>query len=680
VNFLNPWFAAAVATVVVPALLILYFLKLRRREEWVASTLLWKRAVQDLQVNAPFQRLRKNLLLFLQLLILAAAVLALARPIVQSRAADAERVVLLIDRSASMNTREGDKTRLDLAKEQAGRLVRTFNRRTSGWRSFFSLSGATAQSQVMVIAFGDHAAIVSPFTTNTAELVDLINAIKPTDTRTDMREALDLAQAYMSPPSRTTDKTPESTEIPAKLVLISDGKVNLDQLTLRSGTLELLRVGEARDNVGITTLRAQRNYERPESVNVFLTVENAGPDPVSTDVSLYVDGVLRTAVTVELAARPKSVAAGTQPVEPADEQGSYKRSISFPPPGRGDLLLDRGAVIEARLSRDDLLATDNSATLVVPPPRRQRVLVVTEGKYPFLDSVMRGLPLQEYPFVKPEQYEAGEGGPLVAEGRPTYDVVIFDEYAPDQPPPGNYIYFGALPKVDAIKAGEKVTKHAVIWWDEVHPLMRHVSMDYVYIAESTAVTLPPQAEVLAEGPRGPLIFRYAADGRQYLTLTFGIENSTWWSKLSFAVFMYNAIRYLGGGDAEAEAGAAHAGDTLRIPVRPEKTARVMRPDGAEVRLTPDAGGTAYYGGTERVGLYRVEGGVTDRDRYAVNLEDEWETDIAPPEGPLKLAGDVKVGEVGQIKASTPEVWRWFIGAALAVLLLEWYIYNRRVML
>ncbi|MEM1422881.1 MAG: BatA domain-containing protein, partial [Planctomycetota bacterium] len=82
--------------------LVSYFLKLRRRPVRVASTLLWDRAVQDLQVNAPFRMLRASWLLLMQLLIVACVSLALARPAVEGDGPTAERVVLIVDASASM--------------------------------------------------------------------------------------------------------------------------------------------------------------------------------------------------------------------------------------------------------------------------------------------------------------------------------------------------------------------------------------------------------------------------------------------------------------------------------------------------------------------------------------------------------------------------------------------------
>src|SRR6478752_1265675 len=119
-SFLNPFTAALAAAVAIPILLILYFLKLRRREMPVASTLLWRKAIQDLQVNSPFQRLRRNLLLLLQLLILLALLLAFSRPVTSYRPPPGARSVILIDRSASMSAKDMDgRPRLEEAKRRA---------------------------------------------------------------------------------------------------------------------------------------------------------------------------------------------------------------------------------------------------------------------------------------------------------------------------------------------------------------------------------------------------------------------------------------------------------------------------------------------------------------------------------------------------------------------------------
>ena len=77
-TFLTPIAAVIAAGITVPVLVAMYFLKRRRRLVSISSTLLWRKAIQDLQANAPFQRIRRNLLLLLQLLALAALLLATA--------------------------------------------------------------------------------------------------------------------------------------------------------------------------------------------------------------------------------------------------------------------------------------------------------------------------------------------------------------------------------------------------------------------------------------------------------------------------------------------------------------------------------------------------------------------------------------------------------------------------
>src|SRR5512133_119191 len=104
-------------------ILLLYMLKLRRRDTLVSSNLLWEQILRDRQANTPWQRLKRNLLLLLQLLILAALVLALARPAVAVPSLTSGSTVIVLDGSASMNATDAAPTRFDAARAKVRGLI-----------------------------------------------------------------------------------------------------------------------------------------------------------------------------------------------------------------------------------------------------------------------------------------------------------------------------------------------------------------------------------------------------------------------------------------------------------------------------------------------------------------------------------------------------------------------------
>src|SRR5215210_4430856 len=105
-------------------IIFFYLLKLKRKRRVVPSVFLWQRALEEVEANAPFKKLRRSLLLLLQLLALIALVFALTRPLVTMRALASGSTIIIIDATASMGARDEDsRSRLDRAKELARDMV-----------------------------------------------------------------------------------------------------------------------------------------------------------------------------------------------------------------------------------------------------------------------------------------------------------------------------------------------------------------------------------------------------------------------------------------------------------------------------------------------------------------------------------------------------------------------------
>src|ERR1041384_6586438 len=87
-------------------IIFFYLLKLKRKRRVVPSVFLWQRALEEVEANAPFKKLRRSLLLLLQLAALAAIVFALARPLVATRSLASGSSIIIIDSTASMSARD----------------------------------------------------------------------------------------------------------------------------------------------------------------------------------------------------------------------------------------------------------------------------------------------------------------------------------------------------------------------------------------------------------------------------------------------------------------------------------------------------------------------------------------------------------------------------------------------
>jgi uncharacterized protein YegL len=659
-QFLNLGPALWAAAIAVPLLLVLYFLKLRRPERLVSSTVLWRKAILDLQVNAPFQRLRRNLLLLLQLLLLLLLCLALARPVSNNMLKAGKRTVILIDRSASMATKDVEgHSRLEEAKSRAKALVGTMER----------------GSAAAVVAFDDSAEMVQPFTGDLGALRSAIDAIGQTDRRSRLKPAYQLVEALgaQNGASQTDQNRPE-------VFVFSDGRM-ADGNELRfDGQVQYIRIGtDQADNIAIVSMSAKRNYERPTEVQIFARLANYGSKVVKPMVQLSVDGQ-----SIRIDSAVLFPDGWTDEQRKASEQGGVKAkdSIEF------TIELDRSALvkIEQMQKEGNALSADDSAYVVVPPPKTLRVMLVTGGNY-FLEKAIKSLNLKDPAIVTPGVYESAFKQENDNPGR--FDVILFDRYQPKQlPPAGSFIYFGAVPPEGKLTVAmdqdrpQILRDVSVLDWKRDHPMLRYLSLGRVYVGEALKLQVPSEAEVLVDGDKGPLMALYREGRRTHLVVAFDLLQSNWPVRVSFPLFMANAMQYLAIGSEMDVRQSYPPGSTPQVSridlQKVDSQLKQVHLDGPMGDLAVEVPPTGDFvlPSMDRVGVYTTRPPVPHYERLAVNLLDANESNLMPLDHP---PGDIGTAIADGGGKSRVEWWWWIIAVAvLPLLVVEWWVYTRRV--
>lgn len=653
-SMLSWWQWGALASIV-PLVIALYFLKLKRLPLEVPSTYLWHKSIEDLHVNSLWQRLRQSILLLLQLLLLVLLMLALARPSWQGSNLSGGRYIFLIDNSASMSATDIQPSRLQEAKHRVEGLI---DEMKSG-------------DEAMLISFSDSAQVVQPYTDNRSELRRKLAEIKPTQRTTALNEALRVASGLANP-GQTGDRkanpydAPVAEALPAKLYIFSDGRFP-DVKDFSLGNLEALYFPIGEDtaaNIGIVAFNVSRNEEQTDRWQAFARLENHGPEKVETAVELFFNG--------------ESIDVDKVEIEPGESSG-----VAF------DLGEIATGALELRVGKADHLAVDDRAWTVINPPRRAKVLLVTSGNEPlrFALSTDPAPELAEVVIDTPDVLKQADYQKAAAGS--AYDLIIYDRCRPDQMPQANTLFIGQLPASDVWKAAAKVNVPQIIDSDRTHPLTQLVDLGEVLVAEGTPLTPPPGSTLLIESNKGPLFALAPREGYQDAVLGFelvsdGALGTNWPVKQSFPVFVLNVVKYLGG--------ASEGQATMTVqPGRPvawksDTTApqiKVTTPGRATLEIPRGRLSTFHINATEEPGLYEIrDGGANDpvSGRFAVNLFSGAESNIPPrPEKELTL-GYTKVKAESNWQAARRDGWKYLLLAALAILLLEWYIYNRRVYL
>src|SRR5436190_8046577 len=345
------WWQWGLLALVPPAIIALYFLKLRRQPLAVPSTYLWSRAIEDLHVNSLWQRLRQSLLLFLQLLLIALIAFTLLRPGWSGTKLEGKRFVFLIDTSASMAATDLPPSRLDRAKRQAIDFIDQMDR--------FSVA--------MVISFSNVAKVEQAFTDNRRLLRTKIELIEQTNRPSDLSEALRAASGLANPgqsgdPNNPIDiKTAEAQ--PAMLYILSDGGfASVPTFKLGNLTPEYAQqAGVTQKNVAIVAFSTEINPEKPGRVQAFARLENHDDDETSVEASLFLGGTLLDAKTVALPARQ------------AKTHLPGAAGVNF------EMQEVESGILKLQINAKDHLVADNTAYAVVNMPRPAKVLVVTPG-------------------------------------------------------------------------------------------------------------------------------------------------------------------------------------------------------------------------------------------------------------------------------------------------------------
>ncbi|MEO3947784.1 BatA and WFA domain-containing protein [Gorillibacterium sp. CAU 1737] len=633
-----------------PAILVLYILKRRYTDTPVSSHLLWNRVLRESEANRPWQRLRRNLLLLLQLAAAALLVLAAMQPYVLVRGTAKGHVVLVMDLSASMTaylpaTAEG------AAKPADSRLEEAKRQALADWAN----PGA---SRITLIGMGEEPELLLTEEKQPARIRNAIGNLSPSYGKTAYREALSLAAALTANDKDgeiivyTDAQWPEAIEgltyhVPVQLRQIgssSSGNLAVTQFGIATSSGQ----EEAGTYRAVASVRNESQAERRFTLTVY-----AGKDPVDS------------------------------------------REYTLGPGEQGGYAFDRLPSAEtykvqvAGSGAGDDYTLDNTLYAFPEKSGRKQVLLVTEGNL-FLEKAL-ALTGAEVTKSAP-----GDTPPTVKD---ELDFIVLDGFKPD---PARTEWASLLASKPVWSLPSSSTGSPTSLTTEPpevvdHPVTDHISFSEAHVSAVRETAAPAWSKPLITAGGAPLLLAGTENGQPRLLFTFSLQESDLPLRPEFPVLVQNAADWLSASGNQS-LGRVLSGAPIDLAlsaktvsalwVRMEsKDSGAMLPEGEAGGITPNGQTAPAYPGLYRLEETDAEGQV--RNTYLEVVPDSAEALQTIPTPLLPGANGSPSSEVGtetdtgvngtpiqDSNRSPLPLLSAFALAALLIIFVEWGVYRR----
>jgi hypothetical protein len=609
----TPW--AFAFLVLVPLVLLLHSLRLRRREVRISTLYLWDELLRERRSTLGMSKLLRSLLLLLQVLGIAGLTLGLADPFARIPSTKEGDIVVVLDASASMRTLAKGEDRFAQARSRALDLVERLHP-----KSEMAVISATARPTLKV-----------PFTADRILLKEALANLTATDEPGDLSRAVQFARSLLG------------GERTGEVLILSDGAdARLPEVLSQTDQVRLSQVSGGERNVGITKFEVRPRLARPGEYEILVNVANVSPQPESFDLALSMNWktVRHTRYTLEAGER---------------------QSLIFPYTGPAS------GVAEAILDVNDDLSADNRAATVLSDRLPVWILLVSHGNY-FLENLLAGHATASVNVVNSLSHSSFD-----QQVRGNH-IVILDGVEPPPLHVGNFLLINTTaPNLPITVKGVAETP-PVVDWDIADPILRSVQLRDLQVRRAQVVEIGEGVKPLLYANGSPILSSLDTGQLRAVHLGFDLMDSDLPLRVAFPVLMSNILEWLSPQQGAFVSHQVQAGEpyVIELDTVPLEVS-VRKPSGELVKLQASENPLTFRD-TSQVGVYTVRIGKKTQ-RFAVNLASPEESDIASklPAGSTDLSQTV--GFSTQETVNRP-LWPYFVALAFGLTLAEWYFWCR----